>query len=147
MAFLIPEEAFVFKILNDAEITGFIGNRLYGSVGPQKGKFPYGVYSRLVSSYEHEMGGSSDLLMCRIQCDWYAETYEEVKKLAERARMAVDGYRGTVTIGADTLEIQKFHLKQDTDTYIQPEAGSEEGIFGVSQQYELGVTLQSPDLV
>lgn len=147
MGFLIPEEAFVFKILADAEITGKIGNRLYGSVGPQDGEFPFGVYSRLVSSYDHTMGGSSDLLTCRIQCDWYARTYEEVKRLAELARMAVDGYKGTVTIGADSLIVQRFHLVQDTDTFIQPEKGSEEGIFGVSQQFELGVTLESPDLV
>lgn len=147
MGFLIPEEAFVFKILADEEITGKIANRLYGSVGPQDGELPFGVYSRLVSTYDHHMTGSSDLLSLRIQCDWYARTYEEVKRLAELARMAVDGFTGTVTIGDDSMIIQKFHLIQDTDTFIQPEKGSEEGIFGVSQQFELGVTLEAPDLV
>lgn len=146
MAFLIPEEAFVSKILNDAEIQGRVANRLYPSVGPQKGGFPFGVYSRLVSPYSHHMGGSSQLMTCVIQCDWYARTYGEAKELAELARMAVDGFKGTVTIDGDSIVIQKFHLTQDADVYIQPESGSEDGIFGVSQQYEIGVTLQAPDL-
>lgn len=130
MAVLDPEKA-IRKLIVDAAI---VSTRVYPQSAPQSAALPRIVYTRISGAHAHHMTAASGWAEARIQLDVYAANYTSVKAAAESLRVLLDTYRGTVTIGADSVDID-VRLDNDRDGFDSPGDGSDAGGHRVIQDY------------
>ncbi|MCH8177615.1 MAG: 23S rRNA (uracil(1939)-C(5))-methyltransferase RlmD, partial [Proteobacteria bacterium] len=64
--------------------------------------------------------------------DAYAKTWLGVRDLADKVRLALDGFEGTVTVGSGSITFKQLHLENDSDALVAPSAGKEKGTYRVS---------------
>ena len=147
MADLTIDSAFRGKFMSEAVVTNLISTRLYprGNV-PQVPTKPYATYQRITTDNNHHMSAASGLQVVDFQIDCVCETYPEVIALADAFRNATDGFRGTVTIGLDSLTLRQCHLDNQTDAPINPTDGGETGTFVINQDWSVGAVIAAPTL-
>jgi len=122
------EEALYSKLSNDAGVSGLVSTRVFPNLMPQNPTYPLLVYTRVSGPRIHSHDGSSGLAHPLFQIDSWAETYAGVKALAEKVRLALQGFSGTVA----TVVINGILFEGDRDLY---EDGVEE--FRVSSDYRI----------
>ena len=57
--------------------------------------------------------------------------------MADRGRLVLDGFSGTVTVGVDTVEVQRCFMDDQSMDYTPPIDGSEKGVYRVTQRFEI----------
>ncbi len=139
---LVGEQAILKLLQDDGAVRGLVGNRIYPMAAPQgklphETKKPYLVYRRISSRHEHHMEAASGLVFTMIQIDGYAGTYSASKKLADKVRLALDGYQGSVTVGSESLTIEECLLDGDSDGYVPPTDARGVGVFRTMQEYDV----------
>ena len=107
------EEALVSKVTNDAGVSALIANRFYPVKLPQKVTLPAMTCRRISGSRVHSLNGSSGLASPRFQFSAWAKKYTEAKDIAEKLRLAIQGFRGTV-LG---VRIDAILFESDQDFY------------------------------
>ena len=94
------EESVVARMLAYDELTDLIGEgadmRLYPLVIPQDAALPAVAYQKISSPKTQSHSGSSNLAHSRFQFTCAADTYAEVKEVANAVRHCWDSYAGTV---------------------------------------------------
>ena len=135
MAALSPEEAIITLLEADSAVTNKVSTRIYPEYGPQNPVFPFIVYTRILANHEHHMTAASGLVFPRIELVMFGERYMQVVNLATAVREALDGYRGTVTVGADSLVIALCHLDNDQSAALEPSDGREMPIRSITHDY------------
>ena len=100
-----PEMAVNALLLADSAVTNVVVARIYPVFPPQNQIGPFIVYSLISQLPDRHLASASTLQHVRIQIDCYATTdndvlssYGVIKTLANNVRLALDGYRGPVTI-------------------------------------------------
>jgi len=126
MAQLEPEYAVRKLLLDDSDVSTLIGTRIYPLFSvPQSAKRPYITYFRSSDDHTYHLTGESGLIVADIEFDVFADTDAQMRQLADKFRLAVAGYRGTVTVGSDTCTVQMLHIKNTYDgTDPPPDGGS-----------------------
>ncbi len=78
---------------------------IYGGIAPESQRAPF-ITFQLVSGFKvRDLNGPSGLARDVFQLDMYEDNYEDCKRLANQVRKILDGFRGTVIIGADSVVI------------------------------------------
>lgn len=91
------EEALRAILTANAGVTAIVSTRVYPVVIPQAATLPAVAYQRISATREHNLGGPGGLTRVRFQLTMAAATYAAMKALANAVRVALDGYRGTVS--------------------------------------------------
>lgn len=104
---------------------------------PENAVVPYGTYTRISTNRDPVLSAASGIVSARIQVDWHHTGFDYLRTMATAARLALDGYRGTVTIGSDTLEVLSIRLADEDESAIGPESGQERRILVYSQDFEI----------
>lgn len=107
------EEALFAYLQTKPDVTSIVGNRVYPMLLPQGSEYPAIVYQRISGMRVRSHSGPSSLAYPRIQFSCWAQTYSDAKRLAERLRVSLDGYRGTV----GDMNIQAIFVENDIDLY------------------------------
>lgn len=62
-----------------------------------------------------------------------AETYEQARDLADKARQCLDGYGGTL----NNTEVKHVYLDQESDDFVQLAGGDLPPVYQVTQTYNV----------
>lgn len=130
MATLEIEYAVRKLLTDDGTVSGLISTRIYPLFNvPQNAKRPYICYYRSGDDHQYHLGGESGLIKADIELSLFAETDDATHALFDAVRLAIAGYRGTVTVGADSVVIQMLHIKNTFDGTDPPLDGSSKPVF------------------
>lgn len=108
------EIALYSKVTGDSGISALMGNRFYPLRLPQNKNglvLPAGVYRVLNPRRTLAHDGPVDFERVRVQIDIYAETYQNLKTIAEAFKSALNGFSGTV----GTTEIHIIEFSNEID--------------------------------
>lgn len=110
------EEA-LFKHLTDtAAIQSLVANRVYPKVSPQGATFPLIVMHRIATDRDHSQAGSSQRATVLMQFDCKAATPLAARNLAEKVRLSLDGFAGSMG-GGGGLSVQSSFVDNERDGY------------------------------
>ena len=136
MATLAPESALRSLLLARHNSSGDLTSSIYPSGDvPETVTLPYGAYTRISTTRDPVLNAASGIVSARIQIDWRTTSFSYLRTMANAARLALDGYRGTVTIGTDTLTILSVRLEDEDDAALVPESGQEKRTLGHRQDW------------
>ena len=90
------EEAIVYILVNDSDVNGLAGERVWPNLVPQGEKLPGITYQQISGPREQMMSGPAGMVRARYQLNCWAESYEAAKDLFDAVRLAMDSYIGTV---------------------------------------------------
>lgn len=90
------EAALYSKLTGDATLSGLMSSRWYPLWLPQDPTLPAGVYRRVTTSQDMAHDGAIDIEWLRMQLDIYAESFADVREVANAVRDCINGFSGTV---------------------------------------------------
>lgn len=110
---VLSTDAAARKVLaDDASVAGIVGTRIYSMDSvPATREIPFITYGIIYEEHEHDLGGPSGGCMYDIDITLYCTSHSQAVTLKEYCRLALDGYTGTLTIGADSTTIELSQLK------------------------------------
>lgn len=131
MAALDCGEALYTKLTGTAAIAALVVARVYPLMLPPTVTLPAISYTEVsgprVTTHDEASGG---LAHKRYQVDSWATTYSGAKALSKQVRVALNGFSGAVSHGADSLTLQASLIAEERDDY-----DAETGIYRVIQDY------------
>lgn len=92
-----------------------VSEAVFARIVPQNQRAPFITFQRVTGNKIRDINGPSGLAQTSFQVDVYADAYLECKQLADAVRLILDGYRGTVTIGADSVRIAGVSFQAERD--------------------------------
>jgi len=101
---------------------------------------PYAIYRRGSTSRDKYLGGQAGQPLAEFEIEIYADTYHQVKTLAEAVRVATDTFKGQV--GALTLDDVQLTDERDGDPVFLE--GRDKPTYMVSQTYSIRWTEPFP---
>jgi len=109
--------------------------RMSANFSLQGENFPYVTYRKQSASRDYHMAGSSQLTETSIEVTIYGN-YDDIIQIGDWFRIALSGYSGIVTLGGRSINIQRSHLQQESESYTGPLEGQEEFLDVVTQMWE-----------
>lgn len=91
-------ETILYSLLaGDAAIAAIVGTRIYPNFIPQDADLPALIYQQISGYRHHTNAGALGLAVPRVQINCWAVTYAAADDLADKVRIKLDGYSGTVS--------------------------------------------------
>ncbi len=143
---LSADVAIYNRLITSTACFALLSNRIEPSRSSEQTALPRAVYTRLVADHQDHMGGASGLVFVRLQLDVFAATLDSLEQCCEAIRNRLDGFRGNVTVGADTIWLQKVHLEDERDQPVDPTDGSDRGLFRRLLDYRISAAESIPTL-
>lgn len=145
MAFLRPERAFR-KLIRESATMQAVLNADYTVAPmdaiPRNALMPYIGYRRISGGPEHHLTGpaTSGMYMGSTEFYIFAETMDSAENIAEALRSVLDAKaRQTVTIGSDSVIIDRLmHETEDVEAFY-PADGSDSMVYVITQEYSWSV--------
>lgn len=130
---MIVETAIVQMLLADAAVAALIGTRLYPQDAPQDGARPLVLYATSDPDRLPTMTGYLTLQSKAFRFDCYGGDsggrYLSAKNVADAIEDKLYGFaKGTITYGAETLNVQLIEPDGGEDGLEPPVHGDEEGL-------------------
>lgn len=142
-----PEQALRQLLMDAADYTELVGIRCYPQDAPQaehgQTAFPLTIYRLVDADHQHHIRAATGYSFARIQLDHYALTYSLAIKVADAARLALDGYKGIVVGVGGTLAITVV-LDDEHKDFGPPADAGEIGYRRVIQDYIVGHSEKIP---
>lgn len=88
---------------------------VFANLAPEDQRAPFVTFQRVVGNKFRDINGPSGLAQTTFQIDVYSDSYLESKQLASAIRLILDGYKGTVTIGGDSVRIAGVSMQTERD--------------------------------
>lgn len=122
----------IYSILSgDATLAAIIGTKIYPVQAPQRTPPPFVVYRENNTIATDQKDGSAPKDLKSVQIDIYSGTYTEAHTAADRIRVLLDAYSGTV---AGVTIRQMWFSDQDDGDFLE-----DMNFYGISQVYEARV--------
>jgi hypothetical protein len=129
-----PEQAIASALISDPAVAAVVGIRVYPVRAPHSASLPFITWRRSSVARQHTLSGPQGVTIVGLAVDMYAETYEQVRDLADRTRAVLDGY-GTVV--ANYVSVRNVSLDTESDGFVQLAGGDLPPIYQVAQQYSI----------
>ena len=113
-------------------LSGVAGGKVYGSIAPEDARAPFVTFQKVSGFKVRDINGPSGLARTIFQLDMYHDDYTSCVQLADQVRKILDGFSGTVTIGADSVIIGGVSMQGERD-FI--EDGTEPKLYRASVDY------------
>ena len=121
----------IYSLLHDDPgVSPIVGVRIYPQELPQESALAALVYERTSLDHIRSNDGATGLATALYDVTSWAETFVAARELADAARLALDGYSGTV----GTVKIGFIMLENELDILEEP-LFDERRRCGVRQQY------------
>jgi hypothetical protein len=113
----ITAERWLYQVLTgDTELTGLVGDRVYGSIAPREAAFPYVIYQVQAGADVRGVGPArimTDLVVV-VKVVGRAQTFEGLETIANRIDGLLQGVRGSGgVLGA--VRLQPLSMVEVTD--------------------------------
>lgn len=129
-----PEQGLATVLVSDPAVAAVVGTRVYPVIAPAAADLPFITWRRSGVQRSHTLSGPMGMPTVVLSLDLYAVTYEAVRELADRVRLALDGYGGSP---ADSLVVSNVSLDNESDGFIQLAGGDLPPVYSVTQTYSI----------
>jgi hypothetical protein len=129
-----PEFVLRTALVNSTAVNSLIGGRIYPLryVGPQRITYPLLIWRRARIERQQAFNAPVGVPRVTMELFAYGETYEAARDLADKCRVVLDGYGGTV----DNTEVKQTALIDEADDLVEVE-GAESPLYTVKQTYDI----------
>ena len=102
------------RLTTDANITAYIGTKVYPDITPQDVQYPFVVYTITNSLPVDYKDGQSNLEEINLQIDVYTQSYDDTQEIANLIRNRLDRFVGS----AEGVEVQTIkYISSDSQVY------------------------------
>lgn len=105
------EEALIYLLWNNTDLTEAVSLKVYPSIIPQNGVLPCLTYQQISGIREQKLDGALGFVTSRFQINCWSKTYAESSQVAELVRLALESQNGW-TQGVYICDIQ---LEDESD--------------------------------
>lgn len=128
-----PEAVLRSALVGNTSVTSMVGTRVYPLLAPKTAALPFITWRRSGISREHTLAGPMGMPNVSVEMQSFAATYEDVRELADRVRVVLDGYGGTV----NNVEVKNVSLEQESDDFVQLAGGELPPVYQVTQTFNV----------
>ncbi len=115
-------ETAIYSILTgDDSVNALVGTRIYPQILPPEAAMPAIVYHHLNTGRDWTMNGPVNLTEPRFQINCFAATYEQVRDLANKVRLALNGYSGT----SNGVKIWGIEVENEGDLLMESKSATQ----------------------
>lgn len=133
MALKSPEAVLRSALVANQAVSALVATRIYPVVAPANAALPYITWRRAAVQRSQSLGGPIGTPVVSLELELYAATYEGVRDLADKCRLCLDGYGGTL----NNVEVSNTTLDNEYDGFALLQ-GSELPIeYTVTQSYSV----------
>lgn len=118
-------------LLADAPVLAVVSTKIWPMIAPQGSAMPYIVYSRIGTDHIEVLAGSAGLARATFQIDCWSDSFDTVRDLANKVRIALQGVQGTHA----SVVIDGINMTSEVDDYEEPENKNEPGTYGVKMDF------------
>jgi len=104
-------------VLADPAVAGFVAARMYPVKLPPGAVFPAITYFRVSADRAETLDGPAGRAAVRMQLSAWGQSYADAKNLAKALRLRLNGYRGPMTDGSDTVDVTRVSLITENDLH------------------------------
>lgn len=126
-----PEAVLRTALVSSTAVTSLVSTRIFPVVAPGSASVPYITWRRAGIEREHSLSGPIGVPRVTVEFSLFASTYESVRDLADRVRLVLDGYGGTV----DNVEVKHVELQNEFDDFVQLSGGDLPPSYQVTQSF------------
>jgi len=135
---LFAEDILRSRLIGASAVVAYVGARMYPGVAPKGAGFPNITFNRVSSEHHRHLQGAAGLVQVHIQVDMWGDSYLETIGLADAVRHVLDGYRGVVTVGDESVAVLQCSLVEDYTGITGGLDNSARGLFRATHEYEIG---------
>lgn len=128
-----PEAVLRSALVGNTSVTAMVGTRIYPLLAPKTAALPFITWRRSGVSREHTLAGPMGVPNVSVEMQSFAATYEDVREVADRVRLVLDGYGGTV----NNVEVKHVSLEQESDDFVQLAGGDLPPAYQVTQTFNV----------
>lgn len=128
-----PEAVLRSALVSSTAVASIVGTRIYPLLAPKTAALPFVTWRRSGISREHTLAGPMGVPNVSVEVQSFAATYEDVRQLADRVRLVLDGYGGTV----NNVEVKHVSLEQESDDFVQLAGGDLPPVYQVTQTFNV----------
>lgn len=128
-----PEAVLRTALVGNTSVTSMVGTRIYPLLAPKTAALPFITWRRSGISREHTLAGPMGVPNVSVEMQSFAATYEDVREVADRVRLVLDGYGGTV----NNVEVKHVSLEQESDDFVQLAGGDLPPAYQVTQTFNV----------
>lgn len=128
-----PEAVLRTALVGSTSVTSIVGTRIYPLLAPKTAAIPFITWRRAGISREHTLAGPMGMPNVTVEMQSFANTYEDVRQLADRVRLVLDGYGGTV----NNVEVKNVSLENEADDFVQLAGGDLPPVYQVTQTFNV----------
>lgn len=132
MAAKAPERLLADELKNAPAVAELVAGRVYPVIAPASAALPFINWRRSAVQREQTLSGPAGIPTVTLQFDLYAETYEGVRELADRCRMVLDGWGGSL---GNWITVSHVSLVSESDGFVSLAGGDLPPVYSVSQTY------------
>jgi hypothetical protein len=114
-------------------VSALVGSRIFPILAPQTAALPFIVWRRSGISREHTLSGPMGVPTVSVEMQLLATTYEQARDLADKVRVVLDGYGGSL----NNTEVKHVSLEQESDDFVQLAGGDLPPVYQVTQTYNI----------
>lgn len=114
MSLKSPEAVLRAALVGDATLLAKIGTRIYPVIAPASASLPFLTWRRAGIQRAQTLGLPMGVPRLSVEYNIYAATYESARDVADRMRVVLDGYGGTV----DNVTVKQTSLEQENDDFV-----------------------------
>lgn len=133
MALKSPEAVVRAALVANGSVNALIGTRIYPVVAPSSAQLPYAVWRRAAVRRSHSLGGPVGTPVVGLELELFASTYEGARDLADKCRLVLDGYGGTL----DNVEVSNTTLDNEYDGFAVLQGADLPIEYTVTQSYSV----------
>lgn len=141
---LTATDALRAHLLGSQAIADLVGDRIRPHFQPQTAQKPYVVYSVISADPQHHLLGASGLSFVRVQLDLYGDDFGQLEDLANAIRNRADGYKGTITVGDESLAVQCIELVDIATSAETANDGTDSGPHRIRMDFRISAPESIP---
>lgn len=128
-----PEAVLRTALVSSTSVTSMVGTRVYPLLAPKTAALPFITWRRAGVNREHTLAGPMGMPSVTVEMQSFANTYEDAREVADRVRLVLDGYRGTV----NNTEVKSVSLENELDDFVQLAGGDLPPVYQVTQTFNV----------
>ena len=125
------EAAIYAKLAATSGVTDLLGDppRIYPGQAPQSSTLPVLIYHQAHRKQLMTLTGPINLNAYLMRLDAFADTYAEAKAVYNATRSALNGFKGEITVDAETIDVQGIFEETGDEESLQPIHAEEDGTY------------------
>jgi hypothetical protein len=127
-----PERLLADALKSSPPVAELVGDRVYPVLAPASAAIPFVTWRRSAVQREMTLSGPAGMPSVTLQFDMYAETYEAVRDLADRCRLVLDGWGGSL---GNWISVRNVSLISESDGFVSLAGGDLPPVYSVTQTY------------